>query len=141
MKKWIAYIAGFLLTLVALAAVGGMSYRMGFARAASALQRPDASAMRDQQFASPRGFDKDFHHFGRNFHGQGFDNRRLERGRGGMHFFSPLLRLVQLGVLGLLLWLGYTLYKKSGWQFVRVNLPLDPEAKNPEKKSRRSSNS
>jgi hypothetical protein len=45
-----------------------------------------------------------------------FDARRPS-----MRFVSPFLWIAGLAAAALLLGLAYTLYKRSGWQFVRVD--------------------
>jgi hypothetical protein len=49
-----------------------------------------------------------------NSRGKGFDNH------GGRSFFSPIFGLIRIVVLGLLVWIGYTFVKKSGWKLSRV---------------------
>ena len=145
MKKWITYTLGILLTLVVLAAVAGMSYRMGFARGSFAAQNPGKTRMQFPQFANPHGFEKDFNQRGPNSQDKFFGGRGHDRDRGGMHFFSPIFGLVKLAVLALILWGGYALYKKSGWQFVRVDAPIQnqpfPSTIMEEKKTRRKAKS
>ena len=63
-----------------------------------------------------------------NSRNQGFDrqgnNRGNERGNdrrdGGRDFFSPIFGLIHLAILGLLIWFGYKMVKKSGWRITRV---------------------
>ena len=138
MKKWITYTIGILLTLVVLAAVGGAGYHMGLIRGASVGQ-----SLKGQppQFVHPQSFNN---HMEPNFQapwGPGRDGHGFEHRRGGMHFFFPLFGLVHLLIIGLLIWLGYILYKKSGWQFVRAVAPPASETTSEEKKPKRKSKS
>jgi hypothetical protein len=70
-----------------------------------------------------------------------FGTNRRGSERGGMHFFPPLLGILMLAILALILWGGYALYKKSDWQFVRVEAPIQnkpfPTTLAEEKKTRR----
>src|SRR5258706_1503766 len=142
MKKWITYPIGILLTLVVLAAVGGAGYRMGLMQGCSGAYSPKGGPT---EFAKPGDADQDPNQMGQNSPdniGPGHDDgHRFEHGRGEMHFFSPLFGLMHLVVIGLLIWLAYTLYKKSGWQFVRVNAPSEPGTPGDEKKLKRKSKS
>lgn len=115
-KKWLTYTVGILLTLIVLAAVGGIAFRIG--------------AMQNNSFIHPmmngagpaleRGFGSgqmpNFHQQGfegRDFHERGFDRG----GRGG--FISPIFGLIKLAVLGALLWFGFKFVKNSGWRLTR----------------------
>ena len=115
-KKWLTYTLGILLTLIVLAVVGGVAFRIG--------------AMQNNTFAHPmmngagpgfeRGFDggqmPNFHQQG--FEGGDFHGRGFERGgRGG--FFSPIFGLIKLAVLAALLWFGFKFVKNSGWRLTR----------------------
>lgn len=124
-KKWLTYTLGFVLTLIVLAVVGGVAFRIG--------------AMQNNTFAHPmmngavpafgHGFDggqmPNFHQQGfegRDFHDRGFDRG----GRGG--FIYPIFGLIKLVVLGALLWFGYKLVKNSGWRLTRDAVPASAPA-------------
>jgi hypothetical protein len=126
-KKWLTYTAGILLTLIVLAAVGGAGFRIGMMQNAS-FARPSFAhnlgggpqVMMQGNFQDNRGNQAMQGNFQDNrgpqamqgnFQNRGFDNRR-----GGMSFFPPIFGLIRLVVLGLLIWLGYKLVKKSGWR-------------------------
>jgi hypothetical protein len=90
-----------------------------------------------QDNGNPRFMQGNFHDNGGtqamqgNPHNQGFDNRGNNRGndrKGGMSFFSPIFGLIHFVVLGLLLWLGYKLVKKSGWRLTRAQVSPAPVA-------------
>lgn len=124
-KKWLTYTLGILLTLIVLAAVGGVAFRIG--------------AMQNNTFVHPmmngagpafeRGFGNgqmpNFHQQrfeGRDFHGRGFERG----GRGG--FFSPIFGLLHLIVLGALAWFGFKFIKNSGWRLTRDAAPASAPA-------------
>ncbi|MFN8382286.1 MAG: hypothetical protein U0V02_10120 [Anaerolineales bacterium] len=135
-KKWLTYTLGILLTLIVLAAVGGLGFRIGMMQSASF-----ANLKAGQSAQAP------FFHHGLGMNGQGMNdgfNRMdgfnhmehgnmsngFDRGRGGNRggFFSPLFGLLHLIILGLLAWLGYKLIKNSGWKLVKVNASAAPAA-------------
>lgn len=133
MKKWLAYTLAILATFVVVAAVAGISYRIGLEQRALTVNPFPA-------FSRLHGFDKEFMQMGRNFHGRGAETPALYYGRGGTQFFSPVLSVLKLVFLGLILWIAYALYRRSGWQFVRVNssaqVESSPPADNGKKKTR-----
>jgi hypothetical protein len=133
MKKWPAYTLAILVAFVVVAAVAGISYRIGLEQGALAVNPFPA-------FSRLHGFDKEFMQMGRNFHGRGAETPARYYGRGGTRFFSPVLSVLKLVFLGLILWIAYVLYKRSGWRFVRVDLPAQvgssPPADNEKKKTR-----
>jgi len=120
-NKWVWWILTILLTLVVLVGVGGAGYRMGLMQSVNTARNTDGTF---PNFGNMHSFNGDFKDQARNPHMQmrGFDHGRR---RGG---FSLLFSFVRLAVLGLLLWAGYKLYRKSGWQFVKVNSPAQSEA-------------
>jgi hypothetical protein len=141
MKRWITYALGILLTLVVLAGVGMAGYRMGFMQGASAAYMVNG---RPPEFGHPLVFGKDFNEGGPEFawdKGRGPFAHGFEHGRGRGHFLFPLFGLVHLIAIGLLIWLGYVLYKNSGWQFVRVKTRSESEAASDEKRPRRKTKS
>ena len=125
-KKWFTYTLGILLTLIVLAVVGGVAFRIG-ATQNSEFVHPmmnNAGPAFSHGFDMPGGnfHDQDFGGMG--FHGRGFD-------RGGRSFFSPIFGLIRLAVLGLLLWGGYKLIQKSGWRLTRVTEPAAVTSETP----------
>jgi len=133
MKKWLAYTLAILVAFVVVAAVAGISYRIGLEQGVLAVNQFPA-------FSRLHGFDEEFMQMGRNFHGRGAETPTLYYGRGGTRFFSPVLGVLKLVFLGLILWIAYVLYKRNGWQFVRVNssaqVESSPPADNEKKKTR-----
>jgi hypothetical protein len=137
-RKWLTYILGILLTLVALGVVGVVGFRIGTMQNASLVRPPFMKNFDGGAQSMPRNFQNDdmpprmqenFHNNGGpqamqgNPHNQGFDNRENNRGgdrRGGMFFFPPIFGLIHLALLGLLLWVVYKLVKNSGWRLTRV---------------------
>ena len=117
-KKWLTYTLGILLTLVILAAVGGVGFRIGMMQNTS-FTRPSFAHNFD---GAPQAMQGNFHDNGRpqamqdNSQNKGFDNSR----DGGISFFSPIFGLIRVVALGLLLWIGYKFVKKSGWRLSRV---------------------
>lgn len=109
--KWIWRILAVLLALVVLAGVGFAGFRIGMMQS---VNLPDGMNFGWHSFDgnSPHGFSHDM---------RGFDHGRDFGGRGGFSFFSPIFGLIRLAVLGGLIWLGYTLVKRSGWRLVNVN--------------------
>jgi hypothetical protein len=147
-NKWIRVTLTIILTLIVLIGVSGISFRAGMAQA----EKFQRTAPRgSSQFPPPgnfRGFQNNFNgQPGSNPHMmQGFDHNGGQRWMGGFgnnsdprqmwgfshngyrrdgsgEEFPHITGLLQLLVLGLLLWGGYTLYKKSGWKFVKVVNP------------------
>ena len=127
-SKWIWLTLTILLTLVVLVGVGGAGFRMGLMQSVNNARNIGGTP---PTFGNMYNFDDEFNKQTRNPHMQmqGFDRARGFEHGWGRGRFSPLLGLVHIAVLGLLLWAGYKLYKKSGWQFVKVNAsetaPLD----------------
>ncbi len=142
MKKWIGFTLGVVLTLGALAAVGWAGYHVGFAQGARSVAQNTRD--RPQEFPRPPGFDKDFNRTGPDFSEKGFDFHGFDRRHRGIPSFLPIRGLVRATVLGLLLLSVYVIYRKSGWQFVRTNLPPENGPASQEitgKKKKRKSNS
>ena len=147
-RKWLTYTLGTLLTLIVLAAVAGVSFRIGmmqnrsiarpaFARGFTGV--PQAMQRNFQNNGAPQGMPGNFQNNGGpqrmqgNFHGnswnqmwgnprnQGFANRGGDHRGGRMSFFFPFIfGLLHLVVLGLILWVVYLLVKKSGWRLTRI---------------------
>jgi len=147
-NKWLSWTIAILLSVIALGAVGFTTFRMGYMRGTVATQKAlQSQTTKDGKVTTPaqqfpfmgpmHGFLGDSGRTDRGFNGQR-DARNPNgfgpRGRGG--FFPPLFGLFHFAVLVLLVWIGYMLFKKSGWQFVRVAVPAEPmvEAKVEKKK-------
>lgn len=125
-KKWFTYTLGILLTLIVLAVVGGVAFRIGAAQNSEFVHpmMNNAGPAFSHGFDMPGGnfHDQDFGGMGS--HGHGFD-------RGGFSLFSPIFGLIRLAVLGLLLWGGYKLIQKSGWRLTRVTEPAAVTSETP----------
>ena len=124
-KKWLTYTLGILLTLIILAAVGAIGFRIGAAQNNSFVH----PMMNGSAPTFGHGFDggqmPNFHQRGfegRDFHGRGFDRG----GRGG--FISPIFGLIKLAVLSALLWFGFRFIKNSGWRLTRDAVPASAPA-------------
>lgn len=119
--KWIWRVLAVLLALVVLAGVGFAGFRIGM------MQNVNLS---DGTNFGWHSFDGNSPHgFGHNM--RGFDHGRDFGGRGGFSFFSPIFGLIRLAIFGGLIWLGYTLVKKSGWRVVNVNATQSASAPAP----------
>lgn len=118
--KWIWRVLAVLFTLVVLAAVGFTGFRIGVAQAANLTADNSAFLL-----GHGHGFDGGM--MKGDFDGHSFDHGRSSGGRGdfgggrsGFSLFSPLFLLIRLAVLGGLIWLGYTLVKRSGWKLMKT---------------------
>ncbi len=126
-NKWIRVTLTILLTLIVLAGVAGVSFRMGAMQNAVFAGNDERMAQRFQPFGHMQGFEDNFNNQRNDPRMmQGFDRGDFGRGRGG--FFSPLFGLVKLAVLGALLWLGFKFVKNSGWKLTRVQASPAPAA-------------
>lgn len=125
-KKWFTYTLGILLTLIVLAVVGGVAFRIGAAQSSEFVHPMinNAGPAFSHGFDMPGGNFHDQEFGGMGSHGHGFD-------RGGRSFFSPIFGLIRLAVLGLLLWGGYKLIQKSGWRLTRVTEPAAVTSETP----------
>jgi hypothetical protein len=103
--KWLWWTLGIVLALAVLAGVGFAGFQLGVA------QSVNISENMPMLFAHGRGFDG----MG-GFRGDGDFG-----GRGGFGFFGPLFFLLRVAFWGGLIWLGYTLFKRSGWRLVNTN--------------------
>jgi hypothetical protein len=121
MKKVFLTLLAVVLVLGLFSAVGYTGYRFGYA------QGVQTAANGDTAQPGLRPFDE----FGR----RGIPNLgdRFERGFGpggfpmrGFGFFSPLRFLVQIAVLGLLVWFVYWLLTRSGWRLTRTVQTTEP---------------
>lgn len=114
--KWLGWILTILLALIILAGVGFAGFRIGVAQGAK-LSAADGSAFTFRQL---RGFDDGMTRNGFGMHG--FDHTRsFWRGfnRGGFNLFWPFFFLLRVAFFGGVIWLAYTLIKRSGWRLVR----------------------
>jgi hypothetical protein len=122
MKKFLLTLLAIVLILGVLAGAGFVGYRFGYRQGALAAS-PSNSNINTQPFARDNDFDwkrmpmpnfrngpdRGFHPgfgpggFGMMHHGRGFG------------FFSPIRFVLQLAVLGLIIWLVYKLL--TGWRF------------------------
>lgn len=123
-NKWLNYTLGVLLTLIVLTAVAGAGFRVGMTQNVSIAQfkngaRPSfadndfGKSMRDEAHQSDKnGFAQ------QDLRMQGMIGERsdFDRRDGRFSFLSPLFGLIRILVLGALVWLGYTLVKRSGWR-------------------------
>jgi hypothetical protein len=128
-KKWLNYTLSILLTLIVLTAVAGVGFRTGVAQSTTltramngarpAFAHEDRGSMSQATLSNFHGNDKPqmMHD---DFQQQTSTNSGFDRRDGGFSFLSPVFGLIRLVVLGLLVWLGYTFVKKSGWKLSRV---------------------
>ncbi len=118
-KKWLTYTLGILLTLIVLAAVGGVGFRVGAMQSASLTRS-----------AFTHDFDGGLQFMQGNSHDREFGNNREgdRRGGDGTSFFSPIFGLIHIALLGLLGWFGYKYVKNSGWRLTRVQATPAPVA-------------
>ena len=120
MKKVLLTLFGIILVLGVLAGVGFAGYRFGYMQGAAAnIDGTSLPALRDRGFGL-QGMP--MHGFGNNFERR-FNNMPghqnfgfMERGRGGgFGFFSPFRFILQIAVIGLMIWLAYKLFTGNGW--------------------------
>ncbi|MBI5962036.1 MAG: hypothetical protein HY863_01050 [Chloroflexi bacterium] len=127
-NKWISVTLTILLTLIVLAGVAGVSFRMGAMQNTVFAGNDERMAQHFQAFGHMQGFNNE-----RAI--QPGENQRMMRGfdhggfgRGYNSFFSPLFGLIKLAVLGALLWLGFKFVKNSGWRITRETAQPAPAA-------------
>jgi hypothetical protein len=153
-RKWLTYTLGTLLTLIVLAAVAGVSFRIGMTQSASFTHPAFTRRLNGAPQDMPKNFQgnsqnqetqRNFQNNGENqkmqgnFHGngwmqmrgnprsQGFNKDFGDRRGGRMSILFPFLfGLIHLVVLGLILWVVYLFVKKSGWKFTRVEAAPAP---------------
>ena len=120
MKKVLLTLFGIILVLGVLAGAGFAGYRFGYMQGATAnIDGTSLPALRDRGFGL-QGMP--MHGFGNNFERR-FNNMPghqnfgfMERGRGGgFGFFSPFRFILQIAVIGLIIWLAYKLFTGNGW--------------------------
>jgi hypothetical protein len=136
-KKWLNYTLSILLTLVVLTLVAGAGFRAGMIQNISSLRDANGARLsfahdvrdtsRGMKGALQDGVNPQSNSLPQDFQRQmtGMD-RGFDRRDGGF----PAFRLIPLIVLGLLVWLGYVLVKKNGWQlsFSKVTSTPAPAA-------------
>jgi len=122
-KKWFNYALSILLTLVVLAVVAGAGIRVGMMQGTS-FARPTLTHDFDRVPHAMQGNTQDGgnpHATQGSFQTRGMDDDNSnDRRDGGFPFLSPIFGLIRLAVLGLLVWVGYTFVKKSGWRLTRA---------------------
>jgi hypothetical protein len=134
MRKVLLSLIAAVLVIGSFAAVGYSAYRVGYNQGAEATAGGDTPLFRQFEDFRPRGMP--MHNFGRDIE-RGF-NRGFGPGgfpRMGFGFFSPILFLGRIAVLGLVLWFIYWLFTRSGWRLTRtpqatVTTPPNPEGGN-----------
>jgi len=121
MKKVLLTLFGIIVVVGVLAGAGFAGYRFGYMQGATAnVDGASLPALRDRGFGLPG---MPMHNFGNNFE-RGFNNMPghqdfgfMERGRGGgFGFFSPFRFIVQIAIVGLIIWLAYKLFTGNGWK-------------------------
>ena len=126
MKKVLLVILAAVLVLGVLAGAGYAGYQVGYSRAAQSTGNP-LFATRVEHFG-PK--DMPMHDFGKDFD-RGFDRGMSPDGFGRMHhghgfgFFSPILFLIRIAVLGLIVWLVYKMFRGNGWQLTFTRHPVE----------------
>jgi hypothetical protein len=122
-NKWLNYTLGILLTLVALTVVAGAGFRAGMMQnlpLARGMNGARPSPAHNNFGRLPQQTRDDFRGdkgqtMRNDFQGQApRDGRGLDFRDDGFPF--PFFGLIQLAVLGLVVWVGYKLVKKSGWR-------------------------
>ena len=116
------------------AAVGFAGYRFGYMQGTQVTATGDSPLVRPSDNFNPRGMP--MHNFGRDIE-RGFNRGFGPDGfrRMGFGFFSPILFLGRIAVLGLVLWFIYWLFTRSGWRLTRTpqapaTTPPNPEGGN-----------
>jgi len=143
MKKWIVRIILAIVVIGAFAGVGLAGYRLGLNQGAQFSGKFDVGPQAMERFHKDgmSEFQFGFHHNDRGFH-SGFGGPGGFHGR-GFGFMSPLFVLLKVAVLGLLAWVGYTLFTRNGWQLSLTRHPAEtppaqpsdtPDAKKPKGK-------
>jgi len=132
MKKVLLTLFGIIVVIGVLAGVGFAGYRFGYMQGTAA--NFDGAAqpnIRDREFGLPgmpmHGFGNNFERRFNNMPGGHHDFGFMERGRGGRGFvfFSPFRFIVQIAVVGLIIWLAYKLFTGNGWQLSLTRQPVE----------------
>ena len=118
MKKFLLSVITLFLVIGLFAAVGYSAYRVGYNQGTQTTASGDTSPLGQFGDFSPRGMPmRDFgRDVERGFH-RGFDPGGFPRM--GFGFFSPILFLGRIAVLGLVFWFIYWLFTRSGWRLTR----------------------
>jgi hypothetical protein len=121
-KKWVTYLLGALLTLIALTVVGVAGFRAGVTQSAAFPrmgigERPSFNQNVDKNDPNIQGTNSDGNSSDGAPRGNGFNPRGFDR---GMPMMDGLFGLIHIVIFALLLWFGYKLAQKSGWRLVRV---------------------
>jgi len=139
MKKFLLTLLAIVLIAGVLAGVGFTGYRLGYMRGAG--ERPAQNSQLPPRDDHHFGLDeRPFHEFGRGI-GPSFHHDFGPRGFGmgmrgrGFGFFAPFHFLIQIAILGLIIWLAYKLL--TGWRLTLVHptppvtrvetIPAEPE--------------
>ncbi len=119
MRKLLLSIISAVLIIGLFAGIGYAGYRIGYNQGAQAAAGGESPFFRQFENFGLRGMP--MHNFGRDI------ERGFNRGFGpgsfpgrGFGFFSPILLLGSIAVLGLLLWFIYRLFTRSGWRLTRT---------------------
>jgi hypothetical protein len=124
MKKVLLTILALVVVLGLFAATGYVGYRFGYAQGAQGAQliaSGDAPRPRFRPFDEVIRPRMPMHNFGREIE-RGFNRGIHPDGfrRMGFGFFSPILFLGSIALLGLALWFIYWLFTRSGWRLTRM---------------------
>jgi hypothetical protein len=131
-KKWVTYLLGALLTLIALTVVGVAGFRAGVTQSADEPrmgmgERPAFNQNVDKNAPSTQGVNPNGNdNFDGTPRGNGFNPRGFDRGHRGMPMMGGLFGLIHIVILAAALWFGYKLVRNSGWRLVRVQNALSP---------------
>jgi hypothetical protein len=117
MKKVLLTLLAAVLILGAVGVSGFTGYRFGYAQGVQATANGETPGLRPFDDFGPRGrpdrgfgFDREFQ---REFRMRGFPMM-------GFGFFSLFRVLVQIAVLGLIVWFAYWLFTRSGYRITRT---------------------
>ncbi len=140
MKKWIVRILIAVLVIGAFAAVGFVGYRVGLGHGAQLSGDVDKNTVRGAEPFHRGGMpDFQFGFQGREFQ-RGFQEHGFQmRHRGGFGFMPPFMPLIQVALLGLMIWFAYKMFKGNGWTLSLARVQsvenLKAETDSPKEKS------
>jgi hypothetical protein len=116
MKKVLLTLLVMVVVLGVVGAAGVAGYRFGYAQGVQATANGEAPNLRPLDRIGPGRMPLD--HFGRDRgFGRGFGMRGFPMM--GFGVFSLLRFVIQIAVLGLIVWLAYWLFTRSGWRLTR----------------------
>lgn len=124
MKKVLLSLLAVIVVIGALVGAGSMGYRIGYNNGTTGSGDGPAFG----RFSHMNPYQMPMHNFGNDLDkgfGQGFrfNQHPMMRPGGfngmGYDYYSPFSSLIHIGILGLLIWLAYWLFTKSGWQITR----------------------